>query len=89
MLIGSGLYPTYVGQLRLWLVIVVPVPAAVSTMGAALADDATVGSVVVAALGGAATGVLQVCFWVTVVFAVIERFGPDCSPTLWSPGNDQ
>jgi hypothetical protein len=77
VLIGAALYPDYIRQLRLWLTIVVPIVAAVATLGAALADDVTVGSIITSVLGGAATAALQVCFWVTLVFAAIERFGPD------------
>lgn len=72
-LIGERVYPVYVRQLRLWLVIVVPVLAVIGTVGAASGDSPTVGSVVVGMLGGAATAVLQVCFWVTAVFALVER----------------
>jgi hypothetical protein len=74
-LIGDDLYPEYVRQLRRWLTIVVPVLVVITGVGAAFAADATVGSVVVSALGGAVTAVFQVCFWVTGVFAVLERYG--------------
>ena len=88
VLIGELLYPDYVRQLRRWLVVVVPLLAALAAIGAALGDDPTVGSVVVATLGGAATAVLQVSFWVTVVFASIERIGASEAPTntaAWNP----
>lgn len=74
-LIGRGLYPAYIRQLRRWLVVVFPLLAAIGLLGAALGDAPTVGSVVVAGLRGAGTAVLQVCFWVTTVFALMERVG--------------
>lgn len=88
VLIGEVLYPEYIRQLRRWLAVVVPILSALAAVGAALGDDPTVGSVVVGALGGAATAVVQVSFWVTVVFALIERFGPGESSTDragWDP----
>ncbi len=86
-LIGEGLYPEYVRQLRRWLGIVVPLLTAISVAGAAAAEDVTVGSVITALLASAAMAVLQVCFWVTGVFALLERFGTGDTPdaTAWDP----
>ena len=72
-LIGRGLYPAYIRQLRRGLVVVIPLLAAIGLLSDALGDAPTVGSVVVATLRGAGTAVLQVCFWVTTVFALMER----------------
>ena len=73
-LISQGLYPVYLRQLRLWLMVVVSLLATIGALSAALADEPAIGSVVMGILRGAGTAVLQVCFWVTIVFAAMERF---------------
>lgn len=76
-LIGAELYPTYVGQLRGWLLAVVPIFSVLAAIGAATSEDPTPAGVVLAVVGGATTAAVQACFWVTLVFAAIERFGED------------
>ncbi|MEZ5323299.1 MAG: hypothetical protein R2698_14735 [Microthrixaceae bacterium] len=87
-LIGTVLYPEYVRQLRRWLSVVVPLLAALGGLGAALGEDPTVWRVALGVLDGATTAVLQVCFWTTVVFVLIERFGSGDVPgrsANWTP----
>ncbi len=88
VLISELHYPDYVRHLRLWLVVAVPLLAALAAVGAATADESTVGSVMLGVLEGATTAVFQVCFWVTLVFVMIDRLGTDESPETiaqWDP----
>ena len=87
-LIGPSLFPDYVRVLRLVLVIAVPALAALSVLGVVTGDDASLAAAVVEMVGGATTAAIQAAFWVTLVFAAIERFGsPDetISPEAWNP----
>ncbi len=72
VLIGPALYPTWARVLRTHLLVVVPIVVVVVTV-ADLLDGADLGSVI----GGAVTTVLgvgvQLAFWVTVVYAVLDR----------------
>lgn len=72
VLIGPTLYPTWARVLRTLLLVVVPIVVVVVTV-VDLLDGASVGSVI----GGAVTTVLgvgvQLAFWVTVVYAVLDR----------------
>jgi hypothetical protein len=73
-LIGPALYPSYVRLLRLLLSIVVPIVGVV--VGAASAiGGADLGPIVVSAVGTAFTVGVQVAFWVTVAFALADRYG--------------
>jgi hypothetical protein len=82
-LIGPALYPDYVRLLRLLLVIVVPIVGV--AVGAATAVAGSEPWDVVAAGFGAAFSVgVQVAFWVTVAFAIIERSGSKPHvPSMW------
>ncbi len=74
-LIGPELYPDYVRLLRLLLTIVVPIVGVV--VGAATAvSGADAWDVVAAGFGTAFSVGVQIAFWVTVAFAVIDRRGP-------------
>lgn len=71
-LIGPGLYPEWRRLLTLLLPILVPI-IAIATNAATLFGGSTIGESIVAA-GGAAIGVaVHTVFWVTLVFAIIER----------------
>lgn len=71
-LIGPAVYPDYVRLLRLLLMIVVPIVGVV--VGAVTAvSGATVWNVLLTGFGTAFTVGVQLAFWVTVVFAVVDR----------------
>jgi hypothetical protein len=76
-LIGPAVYPEYVRLLRVLLCIVLPLLAVLAAVGAVLEDDVTVGRVVTAVLGAAAMGAVQVSFWVTLVFVLIDRYASE------------
>lgn len=77
-LIGPLYYPAYIRLLKLLLSIVVPVVAIVVGTTTALAG-ADLWNVLLSAVGtGFAVGV-QLTFWITLVFAVIERRATDPS----------
>lgn len=83
-LIGPGFYPDYIRLLRLLLSIVVPIVAVV--VGAATAiDGSSVWQVIPSAIGAAFSVGVQLAFWVTVVFALIERNGvqPRSQASTW------
>ena len=73
-LIGPALYPDYIRLLRLLLAIVVPIVGVVVGAATAIAG-ADPWDVVAAGFGAAFSVGVQVAFWVTVVFAIIERRG--------------
>lgn len=79
-LIGPRLFPGYVRLLRLLLTIVVPIVAVVIGTTTVLAGSGAWQALLVA-LGTAFNVGVQVAFWVTLVFAIIERTGhaPDAS----------
>lgn len=70
--------------LRTLLVIVVPVVTTVVVVADAVAGE-PVGAVVAGGVGAAFNVFVQVCFWTTLVVAVLERTGPAPSSTEWSP----
>ena len=73
-LIGPAVYPDYIRLLRLLLVVVVPIVAIV--VGAVTAmSGVDLWQVLVSGVGTAFTVGVQVAFWVTVVFALIDRYG--------------
>lgn len=85
-LIGPRLFLDWKRILTLLLPIVPPIVGVV--VGAAnLLGDGTVGEAVVAGLGVAATVAIQLVFWVTLVFAVIERTGASAvgMTEAWTP----
>ncbi len=71
-LIGPRLYVQWVNLLRLLLLIVLPFVAG-GVILAKLIDDAPVGEIAVQTLGVLIGTVVHLCFWVTVVFAVLDR----------------
>lgn len=73
-LIGPSVYPDYIRLLRLLLVIVVPIVGVVVGAVTAL-SGADLWSVVSAGIGTAFAVGVQVAFWLTVVFALVDRYG--------------
>ncbi len=87
-LIGPDLYPDYIRLLRLLLSIVVPIIAVV--VGAATAvSGADPWQVVLSAAGSAFSVGVQLAFWVTVVFAAVDRSGARRRPSTstWDPSD--
>jgi hypothetical protein len=85
-LIGPRYFPDWKRLLRLLLSIVVPI-VAVAVMGAGLLAGTGMVEVVASGLSTAMTVGIMLAFWVTVVFAVMERKEvPDLDEELaWSP----
>ena len=75
-LIGPRYYLTWWRLLKL-LLLIVPACAAVGVAIAQLIDGASVGEVIGAVIGITLSVVVHLCFWVTLVFAVLERTGAD------------
>lgn len=93
-LIGPALYVDYIRLLKLLLAIVLPV-AALGIGVANVIDGAGVGEIIGAVVGTTLSIGVHLCFWVTLVFAVLERtgvkaplteFDPDTLPDLPGPG---
>jgi hypothetical protein len=72
--IGPALYGEWRRLLSLLLPILVPIIFAV-VLGSSLLGGSTVGESIVAAMASGFSVGLQTAFWVTLVFALIERFG--------------
>jgi hypothetical protein len=86
-LIGPAVFPEWRRLLTLLLPIVVPIVSGI-TLVAQLASDAPVGQAIVATLATAFNVALQLVFWVTLVFAAIERAAvtrSDAPARAWSP----
>ncbi len=75
-LIGPSFYPDYIRLLRLLVAIVVPIIAIVVGTATAV-SGADVLRVATSALGAAFSVGVQLAFWVTVVFALIDRSGAE------------
>lgn len=72
-LIGPAVYPDYIRLLRLLLTVVVPIVAVVVGAVAAVSGS-PVWTVLTTSVGTAFTVGVQLAFWVTLVFALIDRF---------------
>jgi hypothetical protein len=85
-LIGPRLYPDYVRVLRTVAVVVLPLVAALVALGSGLAGENPL-AVMASTLGAVVGAAIQVGFWVTVVFAVLDRRGVvlDSGSAVWSP----
>ncbi len=82
-LIGPAFYPDYVRLLKLLLAIIVPIVGVAVGMATAVAG-AEPWDVVAAGFGSAFSVAVQVAFWVTLVFAIIERSGSKPRvPAMW------
>jgi hypothetical protein len=77
-LIGPAFYPEYIRLLRLLLSIVVPIVIVVLGFATALSGE-SLWSVILAAVGSGFMVSIQIAFWVTLVFAVIDRRTTDSS----------
>lgn len=75
-LIGPRYFLTWWRLLKL-LLIIVPLCAAVGVTIAELIDGASVGEVIGTVVGVTLSVVVHLCFWVTLVFFVLERTGAD------------
>ena len=84
-LIGPKYFLTWWRLLRLLLVIVVPISAA-GLLLAQLISGAEVGEMIGTTIGTAISVGVHLCFWVTLVFAVLERSpGTSVPLTTWTP----
>jgi hypothetical protein len=83
-LIGPAFYPDYIRLLRLLLSIVVPIIAIV-VGGASAVSGADPLDILLGALGSAFSVGVQLAFWVTVVFALVDRSGaaPRTTTSEW------
>jgi hypothetical protein len=77
-LIGPNFYPEYIRLLRLLVSIVVPIVTVVVGIMTALSGE-SLWSVVLAAVGSGFMVGIQIAFWVTLVFAVLDRRTTDGS----------
>jgi hypothetical protein len=78
-LIGPAFFPEYIRLLRLLLAIVVPIVIVVVGFATALSGE-ELWNVVLAAVGSGFSVGIQIAFWVTLVFAIIDRRTSDRSP---------
>ena len=84
-LIGPKYFLTWWRLLRLLLVIVVPISAA-GLLLAQLISGAEAGEMIGTTIGTAISVGVHLCFWVTLVFAVLERSPSTSVPlTTWTP----
>ena len=83
-LIGPAYFPQYSQLLRTLLLVVVPIVAAASLLAQALAGSSPVDAVLTVIGIGFQLGV-QIAFWVTLVFALLERSHTPVPSAAWSP----
>lgn len=85
VLIGPRYYAAWLRLLRLLLFIVVPVTALIAGLIRAIGGG-DVGAVIGAMIPAIITSGVQVAFWTTLVFAVLERVGSTGDTVLeWTP----
>jgi hypothetical protein len=88
-LIGPALYPDYVRLLRVLVPTLLAVLGVVWVIGLVVEGAGSVGEVVTSGLGLLWQAGVQLLFWVTVVFAVLERTRPEAErgrPLVeWTP----
>lgn len=77
-LIGPALYYQWLALLKILLAVIVPILSAVTAFGAVANGDDAIG-LLTTTIGAAVATAIQVTFWVTVVFAALERFVPSAS----------
>jgi hypothetical protein len=78
-LVGPRVYSDYLRVLRLVATIVLPIVAAAAAISSGLGGQDP-GEVVVSALDAALDSAVMVAFWVTLVFAVLDRTGAQLHP---------
>ena len=84
-LIGPALFPDYLRLLRVLLWVVVPIVVVV-LLAVGVLQGLTFGGIVGSAIGTAITVGVHICFWTTLVFAIIERTPNRAKPLVaWSP----
>jgi hypothetical protein len=83
-LIGPAIYPDYVRLLGVLLAVVLPLTAVGVTLGNLLAHGDP-GRTAANAVTTTLSVFVQLCFWVTAVFAVLERTGNGKPLTRWQP----
>jgi hypothetical protein len=84
-LIGPALFPDYLRLLRVLLWVVVPIVVVV-LLAVGVLQGLTFGGIVGSAIGTAITVGVHICFWTTLVFAIIERTPTMAKPLVaWSP----
>ncbi|MCU0301836.1 MAG: hypothetical protein MUF35_09580 [Candidatus Nanopelagicales bacterium] len=84
-LVGPRVYPDYVRVLRLVAVIALPIIAAAVAIASGLAGQNPV-EVVFSALAAVAAAAVQIAFWVTIAFLVVDRTGaqPPSAKQRWT-----
>lgn len=82
-LIGPRHYLPWLRLLKLLLAIVVPI-VAIAVAGLGVAGGDTLVDVIASTIGAGAGSALQIAFWVTLVFAVLERTGETSHLAAWS-----
>lgn len=85
-LIGPDYFSQYSGLLRTLLLVVVPIVGLATLAAQALAGISPV-SALFSALGVMFQVGVQIAFWVTVVFAVLERSHSPVPARNWTPGD--
>ncbi|QVJ01388.1 hypothetical protein KGD82_25565 [Nocardiopsis eucommiae] len=89
-LVGPGVYPEYVRLLRGLLAVLLPLTLALTLAERFVSASGDPGDVVLGPLVAAIAVTVHVCFWVTLVYAVIERTRPaearDRPVTAWDTG---
>lgn len=83
-LIGSAYYGQYTGLLRTLLLVVVPIVGGASLLAQALAGASPLNALFTV-VGILFQLVVQLAFWVTLVFAVLERSHTPVPDRAWSP----
>ncbi len=84
MLIGPRYYPDWKRLLTLLLSIVVPI-AIVAVTGAAFLGGQPATELVGVAISAGVGVAIQLTFWVTLVFALLERSGTPPAGVAWTP----
>lgn len=82
-LIGPRSYLPWLRLLKVLLAIVVPI-VVVAVVGLGVAGGDGLVDIVASAIGAGAGSALQIVFWVTLVFAVLERTGETSHLAAWS-----
>jgi hypothetical protein len=84
-LIGPALFPDYLRLLRVMLWVVVPIVAVV-LVAVGLLQGHSIADITGSTIGTAITVGVHICFWTTLVFAIIERTPRMAKPLVaWSP----
>lgn len=84
-LIGPAVYPEWRRVLGVIVPIVAPIAGIASGAAQYLLGEATLASSIIAGIGTAFMVGVQVAFWVTVVFAFLERTGQPVRGEPWTP----